>query len=161
MGQQKSIGSTGLAMPKINIKGVKLYNSRGRLYAYHRATGIRLKNPIGTSEFFAELKRAHDKVSAAVIYSGTWGALKRDYLSSPKYLSELSPRTRSDYKKVLDWIGLDDMPLQDWDRGFAVSLRDKAHLRERADQKLEHQSRLAAEIMTVLKFTQVRLQVAL
>ena len=42
----------------IKVHGVKLYRSRhGKWYAYHRATGRRLRAPIGTAAFLAEVEQ--------------------------------------------------------------------------------------------------------
>jgi hypothetical protein len=42
---------------QIKIRGVKLYRSRGKLFAYHRASRRRLRAPLGSAAFFAEVAR--------------------------------------------------------------------------------------------------------
>lgn len=51
-------------MPHVKIRGVKAYVSKGQAYAYHRATGTRLKSLYGSPAFFAELKAIEDKQKA-------------------------------------------------------------------------------------------------
>jgi hypothetical protein len=63
MQSQKEIGGIELEMPKIAIRGIKVYRSRGNLYVYHRATGTRIKSRLGTAEFFAELTAIEAKIS--------------------------------------------------------------------------------------------------
>jgi hypothetical protein len=119
-------------MPLIKLTGVKAYRSKGKVYAYYRATGQRLTEPYGSPEFFRELaaiRARHAQAdTTAEQLPGTWGALVAEYRGSPKFLEELKPRTRKDYNIVLDWLAnLDPMPLHQWSRGFVAGLRDKAH----------------------------------
>jgi integrase len=117
-------------MALVKIRGVKAYVSKGTTYAYHRASGTRLIASYGSSAFLAELdavSRKHTKTTEST-RPGTWGALVVAYKTSPKFLSELKARTRSDYDKVFAWLSdLDTMPLTDWSRGFSTQLRDKAY----------------------------------
>jgi len=137
------------AMPKINLPGVKIYNSKGRLYAYHRVTGIRLESPIGTAEFIAELARAEAKAKRVGERSGTWGGLVKAYKESPRYLIDLKPRTRSDYDKVLFWLKpLEQSELTDWDRGYVTEIQDRA----RAKHGLRFAKYVTAVISLVFKW---------
>jgi integrase len=114
-------------MPLIKIRGVKAYVSKGQVYAYHRATGTRLKSLYGSPEFFAELAHIEDERKAIPKEAkpGTWGAIAALYRAG--HLPTLKPRTQKDYGKVLDWTKpLDGMPLDGWTRGFVLKLRDKA-----------------------------------
>jgi integrase len=114
-------------MAKIKIKGVKAYVSKGKVYAYHRKTGTLLRSVFGTAEFFAELAaiEASMKTGKVAPKPGTWGALVIKY--KEHRLPQLARRTQTDYHKILDWFSvLDDMPLPNWNRGFAIQLRDKA-----------------------------------
>jgi integrase len=119
-------------MAQIKIRGVKAYTSKGKVYAYHRASGTRINARYASLEFFAELAAIEEKHKAditpgAFSRPGTWGALVTLYRAAPKFLHDLKPRTRRDYNKVLDWLSsLHEMPLDDWSRGFVVRLRDKA-----------------------------------
>jgi integrase len=114
-------------MPLVKIRGVKAYVSKGRCYAYHRATGTPLKAPYGSPDFFAELKAIEDKRNAKPKEdkAGTWGGFVALYRAG--HLPTLSPRTQSDYTKVINWLKpLDGMPLENFTRGFVIRLRDKA-----------------------------------
>jgi integrase len=114
-------------MPHVKIRGVKAYVSKGRTYAYHRASGTPLKSLYGSSEFFAELKAIEDKHKAQPKEAkpGTWGGVVVQYRVG--HLATLKPRTREDYEEILDWLKpLDAMPLDGWTRGFVLKLRDKA-----------------------------------
>jgi hypothetical protein len=42
-------------MATVRVKGLKRYRVKGKWFAYHRKTGIRIKAEFGTGEFFAEL----------------------------------------------------------------------------------------------------------
>jgi hypothetical protein len=117
-------------MTKVPIKGIKVYWSGGKRYAYHRPTKTPLKAPYGTPQFFAELAEVERKYQEsrgqkATANPGTWGALVVQY--KEHRLTQLARRTQADYHKLLDWLSaLDGMPLSDWSRGFAIKLRDKA-----------------------------------
>jgi integrase len=117
-------------MTKVPIKGIKVYWSGGKRYAYHRPTKTPLKAPYGTAQFFAELAEIERKYQecrgqAATAKPGTWGALVVQY--KEHRLPQLARRTQADYHKILDWLfALDGMPLSDWSRGFGIKLRDKA-----------------------------------
>lgn len=95
------IGSLCL-MPHIKIPGVKAYVSNGKVYAYHCATGKRLKSLYGSPEFFAEVEALRTLQTTPEPSRGTWGALVAGYRASPKFQEEIQPRTRKDYQKVLD-----------------------------------------------------------
>lgn len=131
-------------MPLVKIRGVKAYVSKGQTYAYHRATGTRLKALYGSAEFFAELKAIEDKHSAKPKEAkpGTWGGLVSAYRVG--HLSTLKPRTQEDYQEVLNWLKpLDTMPLDGWTRGFVLKLRDKAFK--------QHKRRFANYVVAVVQ----------
>ena len=50
-------------MATVRVKGVKRYRVKGKWFAYHRKTGIRIKAEFGTGEFFAELAALERKLS--------------------------------------------------------------------------------------------------
>jgi integrase len=125
---QTRIGWIELEMTKVPIKGIKVYRSRGKLYAYHRATGIRLRSHFGTTEFFAELVSIEAQTSKPKEKPGTWGGLVLAYKDSPRFQDELKQRTRQDYNRLFDWLApLAAMPLIEITREFVCDLRDKAH----------------------------------
>ena len=49
-------------MTVVRVKGLKRYCVKGRWYAYHRKTGIRLKSEFGTGDFFTELAEIERKL---------------------------------------------------------------------------------------------------
>ena len=119
-------------MTKVMIKGIKVYHSRGKLYAYHRATGTRLRAPFGTAQFLAELASIEAQTSKPKEKPGTWGGLVLAYKTSPQFQNELKPRTRKDYDRIFNWLApLQDMPLSEITREFVRDLRDKAHIKKR------------------------------
>ncbi|WP_187371413.1 tyrosine-type recombinase/integrase [Methylobacterium oryzihabitans] len=118
----------------MRVPGVKIYVSRGILYAYDRASGARLTPPhaIGTPEWWRALETIRAKAKPKPAEApGTWGALVVSYRGSPRFLDDIAPRTRSDYLHVLDYLApLHEVGLDRWTRGFVATLRDKAQ-RER------------------------------
>lgn len=107
-------------MPK-GLKPVKATLAGGVkvIYWYHRETNTRLKHDPETAEGFAEIARLDAKAKAvepvAGFKPGTLAALWREYRGDPNNLAQfpaspewlaLKPRTRSDYQKVRDWLGV-------------------------------------------------------
>jgi len=113
---------------QMRIPGVKLYRSRhGKVYAYHRATGRRLRAPLGTTAFLAEVERLNNSiVPPPAPRPGTLGGLIAAYRDSPEF-RQLAARTRSDYQKVFDYLKpLDGDVLVNINRGYALEIRDAA-----------------------------------
>jgi integrase len=119
-------------MPKVNVPGVKVYVSKGKVYAYDRKTSTRLTPPhvIGSPEWFKALDDARAKLKVEPKERpGTWGAVVEEYRKSPRFL-DLAPRTKEDYLCVLDYLRpLHAMTLPRWTRGFVIKVRDKAQLK--------------------------------
>src|SRR5215469_8410490 len=112
-------------MVEIRVPGVKVYKSRGKLYAYHRKTGQRIRAPFGTAAFLAEIERL-DKSRPPEPKPGTLGALIHAYRRSPEFL-ELADRTRRDYQKVFDYLQpLDDDPVLMMISAQVIEIRDAA-----------------------------------
>lgn len=112
----------------MRVRGVNRVTAKGRVYYYHRKTGLRLRSAFGTPEFFLELQRlnAPGPAPRASLLPGTWGALVMGYRASPEY-ARLAPRTRSDYEKVLDWLApIDGLLLAQLDSAAVMKIRDKA-----------------------------------
>ena len=128
----------------IRVCGIKRYRSKGRIYYYHRATGIRLKAPPGTVEFVTELARLSElpqKVARKKL--GTSGALITDYKVSPEYVG-LGDRTRGDYRKIFDWLApIDGVPLAQLATPASLEIQDKAYQ--------EHKRRFANYVVEVLR----------
>jgi integrase len=112
---------------EIRVRGVKLYRSRGKIYAYHRATRQRLKAPLGSLAFLAEIERLNNIVGPEPPpRPGTLGAVIGAYRASPEF-RELAPRTRADYQKVFDYLKpLDEDLLVNIDQAYTLSVRDAA-----------------------------------
>jgi integrase len=129
-------------MVEIKVRGVKVYSSRGKLYAYHRATGKRIRAPFGTAAFLAEVERLNG-AQPADPRPGTLGALIAAYRRSPEFL-ELAPRTRSDYQKVFDYLKpLDGDPLIQITSSYVIDVRDAAFQ--------AHKRRFANYVLAVLR----------
>src|SRR4051812_4092506 len=112
-------------MPIIRIKGVKRYRSKGRVYAYHRSTGVRLKCEFGTGAFFAELAALEGKLKTQSPLPGTLGQLMASYRSSPAY-ADLATSTRDGYARRINLLKpLHDMPLVELTPQFVAGLRDR------------------------------------
>jgi hypothetical protein len=90
------------------IKGIKRYfePKTGKYYCYHRATGKRIKEDFGSSEFLARLialdQEAESREGEAA-KPGTLKALVLDYKQTDEF-KDLSKRTRSDYEKVFTFL---------------------------------------------------------
>jgi integrase len=128
---------------EIRVPGVKTYRSRGKVYAYHRATGTRLKTPIGTAAFLAEIERLDGAVVKTDARPGTLGALIEAYRRSPEF-AELAPRTRSDYQKVFDYLKpLAADRLAEINSSYVIEARDAAFV--------AHKRRFANYVVAVLR----------
>lgn len=137
-------------MPK-GLKPVraKLADGRKVTYWYHRATGQRLKHDPETAEGLLEVA-ALDKRAQAIapvagfaagFAAGSFAALWLEYRgdpkdqkkhpSSPEWLA-LKPRTKKDYQKVRDWMGVaaERAIVKQMTSKQILQLRDKA-FRER------------------------------
>jgi integrase len=119
----------------IRIKGVNRIRAKGRTYYYHRKSGARLPGSPGSGEFMAALARlgAQSVAMAPPTPAGTFSCLVRAYLASPEFTS-LAPRTRKDYRKVLDFLGerMGTVLLEDIDGPAIFAIRDKTlRLRKR------------------------------
>jgi integrase len=127
---------------EIKVRGVKLYRSRGKLYAYHRRTGTRIRAAFGTAAFLAEVERLDGQQPPAP-HPGTLGALIVAYRRSPEFL-ELAPRTRADYQKVFDYLRpLDGDALITITSAYVIEVRDAAFQ--------AHKRRFANYVLSVLR----------
>lgn len=112
-------------MTVVRVKGVKRYQSKGRWYAYHRASKTRLKSEFGTGEFFAELAALERKAKRQKALPGTLGLLFASYRASPAFL-DLAASTRRSYHGMMDILKpLDEMPIVELTSPFIAGLRDK------------------------------------
>jgi integrase len=112
-------------MTVLRIKGLKRYRAKGRWYAYHRKTGIRLKAEFGTGEFIAELAAIERKLKNIEALPGSLGLLFSSYRSSPAY-TDLAPASRQGYSRMINLLKpLDAMPLVELSSQFIAGLRDR------------------------------------
>jgi integrase len=127
---------------EIRVRGVKVYRSRGKLYAYHRKTAKPIRAPIGSAAFLAEVERLDGQVPPEP-KAGTLGALIAAYRRSPEFL-ELAPRTRADYQKVFDYLQpLGGDPLVNITSAYVIEVRDAAFQ--------AHKRRFANYVLAVLR----------
>src|SRR3979411_170144 len=112
-------------MTVLRIKGLKRYRAKGRWYAYHRKTGIRLKAEFGTGEFIAELASIERKLKITESLPGTLGLLLSSYRSSPAF-TDLAPASQRGYGRMMNLLKpLDAMPLVELSSQFVAGLRDR------------------------------------
>jgi hypothetical protein len=118
----------------VRVKGFKIFPDRHKIMrCYHRATGIPIdlqKAPLGSAAFFAECDRiaaaAESKAAALKEKPGTLGQLICEYRKSSAF-QDLSPRTRSDYQKIFNYLRpIADTEVERFDRPLVVRIRDKA-----------------------------------
>jgi integrase len=129
-------------MVEIKVRGLKVYRSRGKLFAYHRKTGQRIRSPFGTAAFLSEIERL-DKLLPPEPQPGTFGALIHAYRRSPEFL-ELATRTRRDYQKVFDYLKpLDGDPVLTLTPTQVIEIRDAAFQ--------AHKRRFANYVVQVLR----------
>jgi hypothetical protein len=96
-------------MTWLRLKGIKIVRSKGRVYAYHRLTGKRLKSTpsrhagewVCTPELAAEIASLADNQPSPRL--GSVAALIDSYRRSEAF-TELSPVSQHDYNKVIRWI---------------------------------------------------------
>lgn len=99
-------------MTKVRLKGLSIYQRRGKWYAYYRSNGKALvKGFEGTR---ADLDKHLATPGVLNFYSeiadlprvkgfGTLGGLIDFYKTKDKW-KKLKPRTQADYQKVIDWL---------------------------------------------------------
>ena len=112
-------------MTVVRVKGLKRYRVKGRWYAYHRKTGIRLNSEFGTGDFFTELAEIERKLKSEQTLPGTLGLLLSAYRGSPVY-ANLAASTRRSYARIMNLVKpLQHMPLVELTPPFIAGLRDR------------------------------------
>ncbi len=120
-------------MAAMRIKGVKRYQhpKSGRWYAYHRATGTRIKADYGTAAFLLELAALETTQVKITPQPGTIGLAIEQYCRSAQWNS-LRPKTRLSYERAFEVLSpILAMPLVKCDRAFLIRLRDEILLPKR------------------------------
>lgn len=113
-----------------NLPGIKkATNAQGRVYFYHRASGVRLKStPENSTAFLAEVAAldalagpAPDKPA-----DGTLGGLIRAYKASPEW-TELSADTHKCYQRVFNELKVfDGLNVANITSAHVLAIRDRA-----------------------------------
>ena len=112
-------------MATVRVKGVKRYRVKGKWFAYHRKTGIRIKAEFGTGEFFAELAALERKLKTAEAIPGTLGLLFSVYRASSLF-TDLAPASQHGYGRMINLVqSINDMPLVELTPQFVAGLRDR------------------------------------
>jgi hypothetical protein len=112
-------------MTVVRVKGLKRYRVKGKWFAYHRKTGIRIKAEYGTGEFFAELAALERKLKTAEALPGTLGLLFSAYRASSLF-TDLAPATQHGYGRMMNLVqSINDMPLVELTPQFVAGLRDR------------------------------------
>lgn len=99
-------------MTKVRLKGLSIYQRRGKWYVYYRHNGRALiqgfegtrddlNKEIEKPAFFAAYAEVADQPKAKGF--GTLGGLI-DFYKTKKKWKKLAPRTQADYQKVFDWL---------------------------------------------------------
>jgi integrase len=123
-------------MPKINIRGVKSYRSKGRIYHYHRATKVRIDIDLNAfpEQFLARVSEL-DRMAAGLAPPQltetrveTLGGLFDAWRQSEEWKS-LKPQTRRTYERVIGpeigaLAAVRARPLIEFTSPFVVGLRD-------------------------------------
>ena len=130
-------------MPKINVRGVKSYRSKGRVYHYHRATGIRIgvDLEVAPERFLARVRELDATAAAAPqprnlkARDGTLGGLFEAWRRSEEWAS-LKDQTRFTYDRVIApdtgaLAAVRSRPLREFTPPFVVGLRDAVRKRRK------------------------------
>lgn len=123
-------------MPSIQVRGIKTYRSKGRLYHYHRATGVRIDIDIlATPEQFLARVRELDGIAAAGAVptvekplAHTLGDLFDAWQRSEEWKT-LKVQTRATYERAIDpktgaLTSVRARPLGEFTPPFIVGMRD-------------------------------------
>jgi integrase len=112
------------------IRGVKVYEVKGKLYCYHRATKTPIKAPYGSVDFLVEVREL-DKLaqSPGAIkrqIHGTLGWLIVEHKKSSAW-TNLSDRSHRDYQPILNWLSkIDHKPLHEFTPKRCLALHELA-----------------------------------
>jgi len=118
---------------RIKVSGLKRYTDRhGKVRLYHRASGTPIDPSLPGAEIAAEVARLNKLHTPPAPKAGTLGGLLASWKSSPSF-TELAERTRSDYRKIMDYLKpIEGTPLTEMGPGFIAKLRDKTLAKKRA-----------------------------
>ncbi|MET0547476.1 MAG: tyrosine-type recombinase/integrase [Caulobacterales bacterium] len=115
-------------------RGLKIYKSKGKLYAYHRKSGVKLNGLRHVEDgrlradrnFLDELEGLNKPRAAPG--PGSLGGLFAMWCLSPDY-QRLKVRTRADYQRVMDYLkpGFEHFPLAKLSPAKVIAIRDAAY----------------------------------
>lgn len=84
----------------VHVHGVNKVRAKGRIYYYHRKTGVRLRSAYGTPAFFVELDRLNSiREPSARGQPGTWGGLVMAYRASPEFMNTAPPLMTATHRR--------------------------------------------------------------
>jgi hypothetical protein len=100
----------------------------GQLVSYHRKTHTRIRHPLGSAAFVAEVERLNKHVVPERIevmpLIRTLDSLTAAYRASPEFLN-LAERTRRDYQGIFDYLQpLASDPFGGFDAAAVIEIRD-------------------------------------
>ncbi len=111
----------------VAVDGIKRYQSKGAWYCYDRTTGIRVRAPFGTPEFFAELEHLRAGAKLARLPQGSLGDVIARYKEFGSWAS-LKTKTRTSYDRVFAILDpLRAVRLSDMTRPQILKLRDQEY----------------------------------
>jgi integrase len=119
---------------RIKVSGLKVYIDRhGKRRVYHRKSGTPIDSTLTGTALAAEVDRLDKLHSVAPAKPGTLGGLLESYRKSPRFTEKLQPRTRSDYRKIMDYLmPLEGTPLAVIAPDYIAKLRDKTLAKKKA-----------------------------
>lgn len=111
----------------MRVKGIKRVRAKGRVYLYDRISGKRIEAAPNTQAFLDELKALRaGKEPSDRHGDGTFGALLKAYLASPKF-GNLAPSTKAQYLHVIEFLKAGSgAPVKTITRGDVRRTRDAA-----------------------------------
>lgn len=111
----------------MRLKGIKIVRAKGRTYHYDRISGKRIEAEPNTQAYLDEVKTLRaGKEPDDRHGDGTWGALVKAYLASPKF-GDLAPSTKADYLRVIEFLKVGNRePVKAITRGDVRRTRDTA-----------------------------------
>ena len=112
-------------MTVVRVKGLKRYRVKGKWFAYHRKTGIRIKAEYGTGGILRRASRPRTQTGRPLRpYRARWGCSSQ--LIAHRRNSRLAPATRHGYGRMINFLQpINDMPLVELTPQFVAGLRDR------------------------------------
>jgi integrase len=98
----------------------------GEYVEFRRGSSVMMKAKPGTPEFAIEYAKLLNGVAEPATVKRNFAGLVKRYCTSPKY-TKLSPRSKSDYEKILTWVvdALGPLPVAGLRRKDVIRARDE------------------------------------